>query len=236
MMLLNVPYALDGRSGYLFSVFLYSAVFLVYAICRVMKYQAVRNRQQAKLLRRQYIGTSCGVAAALLVLFCVSTTAQARSAATAAAAPDGLTEDAAGTVQTTEVETVDDGAAERAVLETADVTDTADAGADTVDADAADADAGVDRPPAADADSDETAEAAEAETVPAAAESAESPTETERPAVSMEPEAPEPEETPEPTPEPTAEPTPEPTPEPSYVYQNGTFSGTADGFEGAITV
>ncbi len=54
--------------------------------------------------------------------------------------------------------------------------------------------------------------------------------------MAMEPEAPEPEETPEPTPEPTAEPTPEPTPEPSYVYQNGTFSGTADGFEGAITV
>ncbi len=112
VMLLNVPYALDGRSGYLFSVFLYSAVFLVYAICRVMKYLAVRNRQQAKLLRRQYIGTPCGVAAALLVLFCVSTTAQARSAANTAATLDGLTGAAARTVPTAKEATADAGAAE----------------------------------------------------------------------------------------------------------------------------
>ncbi|MDD6502152.1 MAG: FMN-binding protein [Oscillospiraceae bacterium] len=43
-----------------------------------------------------------------------------------------------------------------------------------------------------------------------------------------------PEETPAPTPE--ATPTPTPTPEPVRVYQNGTFSGSGEGFSGPITV
>lgn len=41
---------------------------------------------------------------------------------------------------------------------------------------------------------------------------------------------------PEPTPDPTPEPTPEPDPEPGAVYLDGTYTGTAQGYGGDITV
>lgn len=68
VMLLSVPYALDGRSGYALNVLLYSAIFLGYAVCRVMKTQALKTRHFDKLPRRQAVA----LAGALVVSLCLT--------------------------------------------------------------------------------------------------------------------------------------------------------------------
>ena len=44
VMLLMLPYALKGKGAYLLNVLVYSCVFLSYALCRVLKHRAVKNR------------------------------------------------------------------------------------------------------------------------------------------------------------------------------------------------
>lgn len=44
VMTLFVPYAINGRSGYLLSVIVYSAVFVGYAVCRIRKWYLLKNK------------------------------------------------------------------------------------------------------------------------------------------------------------------------------------------------
>lgn len=67
VMLLTVPAALQGRSGYLLSIFTYSVVFLGYAVCRISKALALRQKSTAGLVRRQAAGFGCAVIVAAIL-------------------------------------------------------------------------------------------------------------------------------------------------------------------------
>lgn len=66
VMLLYYPYVKAGRSGYLFTVLLYSAVFLGYAVCRVRK-QLLLKRKLTRTL-----GLNAVSACVFAVLFCAA--------------------------------------------------------------------------------------------------------------------------------------------------------------------
>ena len=68
IILFNISPAVAGRAGYRLNLFVYSAVFFSYAICRVLKYRAVKTKTQDKLPKRQIVGVICGVLIAALLL------------------------------------------------------------------------------------------------------------------------------------------------------------------------
>ncbi len=63
ILLLTVPGALKGDRGYLLTVFVYSAVFLGYGVCRILK--ALSGRKSGHLAKRQMICSAVCCAAAL---------------------------------------------------------------------------------------------------------------------------------------------------------------------------
>lgn len=67
ILLLTVPQALRGRSGYGLTIGAYTAVFVCYALCRVAKARAVKTRRTAGLAARQRGLAVCAVCAAALL-------------------------------------------------------------------------------------------------------------------------------------------------------------------------
>lgn len=63
VMILCIPSAKAGREGYWFSIFMYSAVFIGYGICRVRKWVIMRK----KLSDKKLLNTACAGAFAILV-------------------------------------------------------------------------------------------------------------------------------------------------------------------------
>lgn len=207
VMLLSVPYALDGRSGYVLNVLVYSAVFLGYAACRVMKAQARRTRQPDKLRRRQ----AAALAGALVVALCLTGVVSI----SASKGEETLAETPAR--QETRQPEGDSGQSpepETPVLP--------EAPEEPQDVRSEPLDSEQDPVPSADAQTEKPPEE-EPEQTAVPEEPAQSAIELPRES------QPQPAE-PEPTPEPT------PTPTPARTYQNGTFSGSGEGYWSTITV
>ncbi|MBQ9535937.1 MAG: FMN-binding protein [Clostridia bacterium] len=206
IMLLAVPYAIDGRQGYRLTVFVYGAVFIAYAVCRLMKRAAAKTRTQAALPKRQLGGVLCGVLAAALMLGAVSLGGGAAADAKLSAEGGVPTQQTAGDTKVTR------SAEDAPPVEQPPAEDTPP----------------EDEPQPTD---DETAPMDEPVN-----KSADEPTDEPQPAEDEhEPEpAPEPAPAPEPEPEPEPEPKPEPEPEPEPVriYKDGTFSGSGLGNTG----
>jgi DMSO/TMAO reductase YedYZ heme-binding membrane subunit/uncharacterized protein with FMN-binding domain len=237
VMLLTVPYALAGRGGYLLNVLVYSAVFLGYAICRVLKAKAVASKQTQSLPKRQRFAAGGSLVLSLcltagLLLATPGDTVQTVSASNPqeaqlteevavpnddADAPEDLDEnDTSGKVEETLPDTQPEPDAQP--------TDSIPAPEETQSA------------VESTAPMETSAPSTPQETTPAQTQTASVPAE---PVPAQEPEPVlEPTPAPEPEPQPESEPQPEPEPEPEPVrtYQNGTFSGTGEGFEGSITV
>ena len=209
IMLLSVPSALDGRGGYALNVLVYSVVFLGYAVCRVMKAQALKTRKPDKLFRRQAVALVCVLAVSLCLSGAVSICA-AREENALSQTP--LRQESPEPEENPEPETL-------ALPE---------APEDAQDAEAESPDPENDPIPSADEQTEEPQPAAE---TPEQAKGAEEPSQSETPQESQtQPPAPEPTPTPAPTPTPT------PTPAPERTYQNGTFSGSGEGYWSTITV
>lgn len=64
ILLLTIPYAINGRSGYRLTVFIYTAIFVTYAFCRVQKAFAKDKR----VVTNRHAGVVCGLFAAALVM------------------------------------------------------------------------------------------------------------------------------------------------------------------------
>jgi len=59
VLLLTIPNALKGKNGYWLTVFVYSIIFLSYAVCRILKAIAIRKKTMAILWKRQKIASLC---------------------------------------------------------------------------------------------------------------------------------------------------------------------------------
>lgn len=77
IMLLAIPNAIKGRSGYTLTVFVYSLVFLSYLICRLIKRVSVQEKTTGTLRQKQIAGFLCGVMMAGLILISVINAAKA---------------------------------------------------------------------------------------------------------------------------------------------------------------
>lgn len=64
ILLVTFPSALRGRSGYGFTVFLYSSIYLSYAICRILKYLDQKRKRGQKSKSRIRLGKLQGICAA----------------------------------------------------------------------------------------------------------------------------------------------------------------------------
>lgn len=80
IMLLAIPNAVSGRSGYMLTVFVYSLVFLSYLICRVIKAVSVHEKTTGTLILKQAGGILIGTAMACLILTAVNGVQEAVSA------------------------------------------------------------------------------------------------------------------------------------------------------------
>jgi uncharacterized protein with FMN-binding domain/cell division protein FtsL len=78
IMLLTVPYAIDGRSFYSLTVFVYSAIFISYLICRILKASAMKSKKTNSLPKMQKIAIIIAVVVSLV--FALSLSAIGKSA------------------------------------------------------------------------------------------------------------------------------------------------------------
>jgi DMSO/TMAO reductase YedYZ heme-binding membrane subunit/uncharacterized protein with FMN-binding domain len=256
VLLLTVPAALRGRSGYALTIFVYSVVFLGYALCRVTKALAMRKKATDGLRRRQMILVALSAVVALGLSGAVYGAGAAQAAeqeavtVLASTAPETVspsTEAEPEQEQESEAPVSEEPAEEEAVPETEEPSE------EPTETPAESEEVTTEEPIVAPEETEAVEETPEAEetTVPtetaAVTETAapsETPTET---PVTTTPVA---SAAPSPSPVQSTEPaavseapatvvqTPEPTPEPEpvRVYQNGTFYGTAFGYDGNITV
>jgi DMSO/TMAO reductase YedYZ heme-binding membrane subunit/uncharacterized protein with FMN-binding domain len=223
VMLLFVPSALSGKRGYLLSVLVYSAVFLGYAVCRVLKAHAVKLRQSDALPRRQMFAA----AGALVLSLCLSGAmlAVSQTSALAETVPEAQESQAPETSSIPESATVSEPPSAEPEQQEADTSE-----AVSTEPDAAEPSQAADSAPAETA-AEPTPSATSTPAPSAAPAATATPAPTTAPAVAATP-APAATATPEPTPTPT----PTPTPEPVRAYKNGTFTGTGQGYNGPITV
>lgn len=70
ILLLTIPGAVAGRSGYRLTVFVYSAVFASYGVCRILKAWSMKNTME--LVRRQKVSVICCSVLAFLFVSCLS--------------------------------------------------------------------------------------------------------------------------------------------------------------------
>ena len=210
IMLLSVPYALEGRGGYVLNVLVYSVVFLGYAVCRIMKVQALKNRKPDKLFRRQAVALA-GVLAVSLCLTGAVSVCTAREEETLSGTPV--------LQESTKTEEVPEQSPEP------EVSDLPEAPEDAQDFDAEALDSENDPVPPADGSAEELQPAVETpEQAEGTDKSSQSETSQTQPSES------------EPVPTPTPAPTPTPPPAPVRTYQDGTFSGSGEGYWSTITV
>lgn len=67
IILLFIPLAKDGKDGYYFSVIVYTAIFLGYAICRIRKWYFLKKKPEH---RREFTSICFGVFLAVMVIIC----------------------------------------------------------------------------------------------------------------------------------------------------------------------
>ena len=214
ILLLTIPYAISARPGYRLTVFVYTAVFVSYAVCRVQK--ALSKDKRAF---RPHAGVVLGTFAASIVLAftCASTAPQAAHASVAAAPVENA---APAPSAEAEASRVGNGAPSTEAIaaqpENAKQRERAPEEA-----------AAVAEPPSEEPSAGESGASAEPESPPQSEQS---------PAIEPQSESvPQQQETPSVS-EPEPEPQPAIEPEPVSVYRDGTYTGTGMGFEGPITV
>ena len=229
ILVLYIPQAQKGRTEKFVSIIVYSIVFVGYAIFRLRKYYIMSKKPEAKAA----LNLVCTAAGVLLIggvsllsygsaperkqsesvkAVTAQTTSAEESASTTAVSGSSATGSAASTTTGTGTETT-------AVSSTSGTGSTTATGSTT---------SGIGTETTASAAEDE--EKSEDETTAAAEEKSETEEKSDEPAA---------EEKSEETPTPTeAEPAPEPEtePEPEYIYNNGTFEGTGEGYTGSIHV
>ena len=210
VLLLTIPAVWNGRSGYWLTLLAYSAVFLSYALCRLEKAALVkRGRSRDCTARRQAVFAVIGCALAVALTAAVTLSARAVDAPSADEGP--VVSEPAGLPEPSE--------------DVPSVIPSEELGEEPAET-----------PSAEPSEAPEVPETPAASETPApTAEPAPAPTEKPSAAPSAQPSA-APAPTPAPTPEPTPTPTPEPSAAPASKYKDGTYSGSAKGYEGTITV
>ena len=214
VLLLTIPAVWKGRSGCWLTLLAYSAVFLSYALCRLEKAALVkRGRSRDCTARRQAVFAVIGCVLAVILTAAVPLSARASEAPAADEEP--------------------------AVSESAELPEPSDDAPSELPSEGPGAEP-AETPSAEPSEEPEVPETpAASETSAPTAELSPAPTEKPSAAPSAQPSvapAPTPASTPAPTPEPTPTPTPEPTAAPASKYRDGTYSGSAKGYEGTITV
>lgn len=220
VLLLSVPNVLKGRSGYGLTLVVYSVVFLGYALCRIQKAVLTKRRQAAKATgRRQLAAAGVGAALALLLFGGLYLTANSGSTGGEEVLPveDSLPVDSG--------EPSEEPSADPSPSEEPDGEESDELSAESSEEPSAEPSEEPSEEPSAD-----PAQSEEPSAAPSAAASAAPSAEPSAQATAT------PTATPTPTPTATPEPTPTPTPTPTTKYKDGTFTGTANGYSGPITV
>ena len=219
VLLMNVPGFLKGRARCGWTLLAYSVVFLSYGICRVRKAFLVRGGRSAKLTGTSQLAAA-GIGAVLSLILVAGLYLSIPEAASVPVVPQGpetISQNSEKYADNRQLEAESESEPEptpekeqEPEQEITPVTDTSE----------------PDDPPAEDtAPEPETVEASEPIPAPAA-----------EPVIEPEHE-PEPEPEMPSTQEPEAEVSaPEPEPEPVLKYQNGTFTGSGEGYYGKVTV
>lgn len=207
------PMAKAGREGYLLSIFIYSAVFIGYAACRVRKWYIMRKKPQNTMI----VNIICAAAFVLLVAgvtFCTRAEKAAPSANTvqhqAVQVTTTTTSQGEQTGTTTTVSVV---SVSNTQTTTSTGTGSETSATTTTVTDVTEADIEEESEPY-------TEENEPPEETPYEEDSYEQPAEEE----------------PVQVPQPTEAPEPVTEPEPSYVYANGSYSASAYGYDGNVTV
>jgi len=213
ILLLTIPNALRGRPGYGLTVFVYTAIFVAYALCRVLKALARRRRSEHGLARRQLAAIGFALLAAGALTLAISWTREGGTAGEtpAIAAPSDALSASAVPVNT-------------------------DSPATAPPTPASANEASSPNPEKTPEPTQTMAEPSSAPSVPPTEQAQEELPTPQQP-------TPEPTSQPmsEPTPQLTPQPTPQPTPEAflNLIYQDGTYSGSGVGnlgTSGDITV
>ena len=233
ILLLTIPNALRGRPGYTVTVFVYTAVFVAYLLCRLIK-TAEGKAGAVKLRRRQLGGLLCGLLAAAVLTAGIrlpnirSSGGQTLSAAASAPSP-AVSAEAVSVQEAVPSETPS--GAEVREIPTAEESPSSAAPIPTISPEPEPED-----PPQPLPTESIAASAAPSETSAPTYADETAPVTAPEPTPSPSPEptpSPSPEPTPVPTPDPTPEsapaPTPEPAPEPVRTYRDGTYTGAAMG-------
>ncbi|MGM9522499.1 MAG: FMN-binding protein [Oscillospiraceae bacterium] len=232
IMLLTIPAVLSGKSGYTMTVLIYSAIFISYTVCRVMKARAVKTKSTSHLPKRQLIGSCAAVAMSVCLTFALAACSPAEKSDPDSDGEDaGISDDEAPAGE--DSEEFDDGIpdGDEPYSGSRDTESGPDAenekGPDPSDTDAntgADTDAAAADP--------ENGEISQTGTSNAGTPPQEPGTNTEAPSEPVSSVSPTTDS--EPAPEP--EPGPEPEPEVVRIYKDGSFTGTGEGYAGPVTV
>ena len=78
ILLLTIPNALRGRPGYGLTVFVYTAIFVAYAACRILKALARRRQSETGLARRQLVALFFALLLAAALTLAVSAAREAQ--------------------------------------------------------------------------------------------------------------------------------------------------------------
>ena len=230
VLLLNIPGFLKGRAHCGWTLLAYSVVFLSYAVCRIRKAVLTHGGQSAKLTGRSQLAAA-GIGMAVSLILAVGLYLSMPKTVPAPAAPQSP----APVSQTSGTQAEDLEPESEPIPESTPEIETQPEQEPEQDT-------------STDTDAPESDNAPEAENIPESVPEPEEISETipvmavdptPEPDAEPEPEIsqePEPETTPisEPEPEPEVEAVPEP--EPALKYQNGTFTGTGEGYYGKVTV
>lgn len=184
VLILSVPFAIAGRSGYLLNVAVYSVVFICYAVCRVRKQIILKKKPKTKATLNFCSSGAAVILCAMMIAFAVPKTSSASSGNISEKTQSSHTEIPQSSSEVS--------SSSSAKIETPKSSETVLASV----------------PEASSAASDTVSGSSESSVTPAPpAESKLQPTESEKPA-----------------------------PEPNYIYNNGTYSASAYGYDGDIFV
>jgi uncharacterized protein with FMN-binding domain/DMSO/TMAO reductase YedYZ heme-binding membrane subunit len=225
VLLMTIPNIARGREPYKYMVNLlvYSVIYLGYAVCRVRKGVLQKRRQGGKVTSRsQLAAAGAGVVLSLALLGGVALAAPGQESARGTAGAADAVAQAAQPSASAQVGQTEQPRADREPVqaqpdgrdgETAPA-ETPEEPTGTGDGEPGQTPAAASAPPSAPGEDAQTPSASAAEPTPAS---------TATPTAAAEP-------TPTPTPEPTA------TPAPQSKYRDGTYTGSAPGYVGTVTV
>lgn len=183
VLILSVPFAIAGRSGYLLNVAVYSVVFICYAVCRVRKQIILKKKPKTKATLNFCSSGAAVILCAMMIAFAVPKTSSASSGNISEKTQSSHTEIPQSSSEVS--------SSSSAKIETPKSSETVLASV----------------PEASSAASDTVSGSSESSVIPDSPESKPQPTESEKTA-----------------------------PEPNYIYNNGTYSASAYGYDGNIFV